>query len=168
MTLLIDKECDLLDAVIDTEKEAGKMAVFVVDRLNCPYEVEINLTITDNDSIRRLNKEFRGIDRPTDVLSFPMLEYEEPFNFSVAETSPGDSFNPDSGELLLGDIVISAEKVIEQAREYGHSVLREYCFLIVHSMLHLFGYDHMEENDRLIMEKLQSDIMNAAGISRQL
>ena len=166
MTLLVQIENELLGEYLDAEKEAHRMIDFVIGYVKCPYEAEINLTITDNDDIQQLNKEFRGIDRPTDVLSFPMVDYEEPLDFSIAESSPGDYFNPESGELLLGDIVISAEKVISQADEYGHTVLREYCFLIVHSMLHLFGYDHIEEEDRAEMEKLQKEIMDAAGIHR--
>ncbi len=166
MTLLIEKENELLDSYFDPEKEAEKMIAFVIDHMKCPYETEINLTITDNETIHGINKEYRGIDKATDVLSFPMVDYEKPFDFSNAEQSPDDCFNPDSGELLLGDIVISAEKVIEQAGEYGHGILREYCFLIVHSMLHLFGYDHIEDDDRAVMEKLQDEIMNAAGILR--
>ena len=166
MTLLIQKENDSLDGIMDVENEARSITEFVMDKLDCPYETEINLTITDNDEICGINKEFRGIDKPTDVLSFPMVDYEKPFDFSVAEASPGDYFNPDSGELLLGDIVISADKVIEQSQAYGHSPRREFCFLIVHSLLHLFGYDHIEDEDRIEMERLQNEIMEAAGISR--
>lgn len=166
MTLLVQKENEILDGHFDAECEARKMIDFVLEYLKCPYETEINLTITDNAEIQKINKDFRDIDKPTDVLSFPMVDYDEPFDFSIAEASVGDYFNPESGELLLGDIVISAEKVISQAEEYGHSILREYCFLIVHSMLHLFGYDHIEEGDRAVMEKLQDEIMNAAGIYR--
>ena len=166
MTILIEKENDILDEYIDPEKEAHRMTEFVIDHMKCPYETEINLTITDNDGIQSINKEYRGLDKPTDVLSFPMVDYEKPLDFSIAENAPEDYFNPESGELLLGDIVISAQKVIEQAESYGHGILREYCFLIVHSMLHLFGYDHIEDDDRLVMEKLQDEIMNAAGIIR--
>lgn len=166
MTLLVQNENELLDQYLDARKEAGRMIDFVIDYVKCPYETEINLTITDNTEIQQINREFRDIDKPTDVLSFPMVDYEEPLDFSIAEASPGDYFNPETGELLLGDIVISAEKVISQAEEYGHTVLREFCFLIVHSMLHLFGYDHIEDEDRAVMEKLQKEIMDAAGIHR--
>ena len=166
MTLLVQKENELLDEHIDVEKEAQKMVEFVIDHVKCPYETEVNLTITDNDEIQQLNNEFRQIDKPTDVLSFPMVDYEKPLDFTIAESDPGNYFNPESGELLLGDIVISADKVISQAEEYGHSILREFCFLIVHSMLHLFGYDHIEDDERAVMEKLQDEIMNKAGIFR--
>ena len=113
-----------------------------------------------------MNLEHRQIDRPTDVLSFPMLEYETPGDFSFLEEDGEDCFDPDTGELLLGDIVISADKVMEQAEEYGHSVKREYAFLITHSMLHLMGYDHMMEEDAKEMEYLQEEILKELGIGR--
>lgn len=151
---------------IDCEKEARQIIEFTLDYLDCPYEAEVNLTLTDNDGIHALNKEFRGIDRPTDVLSFPLVDYEKPNCFDGIEDNAEDYFNPDTGELLLGDIVISAETAAAQAEEYGHSVRREFCFLIVHSMLHLFGYDHMLDEERAVMEELQKKILDAAGISR--
>ncbi len=113
-----------------------------------------------------MNLEQRGIDRPTDVLSFPMIEYDAPGDFSVIDEETGDAFNPETGELMLGDIVISKEKVLSQAEEYGHSPKREYAFLIAHSMLHLFGYDHMEEEERAEMEAHQRAIMEKVGIPR--
>ena len=119
--------------------------------MHFPYEVQVNLLLTMNDEIHEMNRDFRNIDRATDVLSFPMLEYETPGDFSHFE-SEEDCFDSETGELLLGDIVISKEKVIAQAEEYGHSVKREYAFLIAHSVLHLSGYDHMEEEERIEMD----------------
>ena len=101
-----------------------------------PFEAEINLTLTDNDGIHAINKEYRDIDAPTDVLSFPMLSYESAGDFSKLEDDYDDNFNPDTGEIMLGDIIISVDKVKEQAKSYGHSEKREYAFLILHSMLH--------------------------------
>ena len=165
MTLLIENETEVsLD--LDIEKEARSIIEFVLEETNCPWECEVNLTITDNDGIHRLNKEFRDIDRPTDVLSFPMADFPKAGDFSWLDDGGEDCFNPDTGELMLGDIVISADKVLEQAKEYGHSVRREFCFLIVHSMLHLIGYDHIEDSDRLVMEPLQKQILDDAGINR--
>lgn len=115
--------------------------------------------------IHQMNKEHRGIDRPTDVLSFPMVEYEEAGQFDFLEDQY-DCFHPETGELLLGDIVISKDRVIAQAEEYGHEIKREYAFLIAHSMLHLFGYDHMEEEERKTMERMQNEILNALNIVR--
>ena len=105
----------------------------------CPYEAEVAVLLTDSETIHAMNNEFRGIDRPTDVLSFPNVDYEAPADFSGIEDMAEDYFNPESGELCLGDIVINVDKVYEQASEYGHSLIREYAFLIAHSMLHLRG-----------------------------
>ena len=138
-----------------------------LDYMNCPYEAQVNLLITNNEEIHQINLEQRQIDRPTDVLSFPMVEYETPGDFEILEEDEFmDCFEPDSGELMLGDIVISADKVLEQAEEYGHSVKREYAFLITHSMLHLMGYDHMTEEEAKEMERLQEEILNLLHISR--
>ncbi len=131
----------------------------------CPFEAEVNLLLTTDEEIHAMNREFRQIDAPTDVLSFPMLEYQVPGDFSGFEEAE-DAFNPESGELLLGDIVISKDKVLKQAEEYGHSPKREFAFLIAHSMLHLFGYDHMEEDERLVMEQKQREILERVGILR--
>ena len=136
-----------------------------IDFESCPYESEISVTLTDNENIHRINKEFREIDRPTDVLSFPMVEYDKPGKFDFLEESDS-AFNPETGELILGDIVISIPKVKEQAEEYGHSQIRELAFLTVHSMLHLFGYDHILDEDRVIMEEKQRRIMDNLGINR--
>lgn len=165
MALQIEIETDT-DLGLNVKETADSIINFAIDYLKCPYECEVNLTLTDNEGIHELNKEYRNIDRPTDVLSFPMVDYEKPNDLSLAEENAQDYFNPDTGELMLGDIVISADKVLEQAEEYGHSIKREFCFLIVHSILHLFGYDHMEEEERIIMEGMQREILDAAGITR--
>ncbi|MBE5960370.1 MAG: rRNA maturation RNase YbeY, partial [Lachnospiraceae bacterium] len=103
---------------------------------------------------------------PTDVLSFPMVDYEVPSDFDHLEESADDYFNPETGELLFGDIVISVDKVISQAEEYGHSTERELAFLVAHSMLHLCGYDHMEDEERLVMEERQKQILDQLNITR--
>lgn len=139
---------------------------YTADYAACPYEYEVEVIFTDNAGIQKLNREQRNIDRPTDVLSFPMVDYDKPCDFSHAEDRVEDYFNADTGELLLGDIVISLEKVYSQAKEYGHSPKREIAFLTAHSMLHLFGYDHMEEEEMLLMETLQEDILNKKGYTR--
>lgn len=150
----------------DYSELAQNVVDFCLDYVAFPYETEVNLTLTDNEGIHAINKEFREIDRPTDVLSFPMLSYETPGDFSFLDDEDSDDFNPDTGEALLGDIVISVEKVYEQAESFGHSVEREYAFLITHSMLHLFGYDHMEEDEAKVMEDKQKDILNKMNILR--
>lgn len=145
---------------------AEKIIGFCLDYVEFPYEAEVNLTLTDNEGIHAINKEFREIDRPTDVLSFPMLCYETPGDFTFLDTEDNNDFNPDTGEAMLGDIVISLDKVYEQAESYGHSVEREYAFLITHSMLHLFGYDHMEEDEAKVMEAKQKEILHKMNILR--
>lgn len=158
----------------ETEKQLGipyeeiikDVVTASLDYEECPYEAEVNVVLTDNDAIHEVNKEYRDVDAPTDVLSFPMLEYEEPSSFDGVEEMFADCFNPESGELMLGDIMISVEKVEEQAEKYGHSIMRELAFLVAHSMLHLCGYDHMEDEDRLVMERKQNEILESRGYHR--
>ena len=126
--------------------------------MNFSTHVEISVMLTDNENIRALNAMHRNIDRATDVLSFPMLEYDEDGN--IIE----DCF--EEGELCLGDIVISLERAKEQAEEYGHSLHREIGFLTVHSMLHLLGYDHMTPEDEQEMFGYQKEILNQMDLKR--
>lgn len=133
---------------------------------NCPYEVQVNILITDNEGIRRYNADFRGIDKETDVLSFPNVDYEFPSDFAGLEDAMADYFDPETDELILGDIILSADRIIEQSIEYGHSQKREYAFLIAHSMLHLCGYDHMEEAKAAVMEAKQKEALELLGITR--
>ena len=137
-----------------------------LDYEECPYEAEVNVILPDNPSIQEINREHRQIDAPTDVLSFPLVDYGRPADFSHVEEQAEDYFNPETGELMLGDIVISVDKVEEQAEKYGHSQRRELAFLVAHSMLHLCGYDHMEEEERLDMEARQRAILDTRGYSR--
>ena len=164
MTINFEKEYDKnLD--IDYETIADKVINAALDYEKCPYEAEVSLTLTDNKGIHEINREFRNIDRPTDVLSFPMVEYETPGEFDFLENEY-DCFNPETGELMLGDIVISLDKVEEQAANYGHSVTREYAFLIAHSMLHLMGYDHMKEDEKNIMRQKEENVLEKLKILR--
>ena len=149
----------------DPKDTAERVLDFTMDYLGCPFEADVNLLLTDDDAIHEINKEQRGIDRATDVLSFPMEDYPTPGDFTFLE-EVSDCFHPESGELLLGDIVISGDRVVEQAKNYGHSTLREFAFLMVHSLLHLMGYDHMEPEDAKIMEKKQAEILDSLGIKR--
>lgn len=150
----------------DYEVLAKTVIEYCMEYCKFPYEAEVNLTLTNNDGIHAINKEYRGIDRATDVLSFPMLEYETPGDFAFLADENSDDFNPDTGEALLGDIIISVDKVLEQADSFGHSVEREYAFLITHSMLHLFGYDHMVEEEAKVMEEKQKEILMYLNILR--
>lgn len=165
MTYQIEYEASTDIGVKDYEDIIKKVVDGALDMEECPYECEVSVTIVDSEEIRSINKEFRGIDSATDVLSFPMAEYPAPAEFDCLEECD-DCFNPETGELLLGDIILSAEKILEQAEKYGHSVVRELAFLTAHSMLHLMGYDHMEEEERIIMEDKQRELMTLLGIPR--
>ena len=123
MTLLFEEEGDL-NLPLDCEELASKVILASLDYIDCPYDAEVNLLLTMNDEIHQMNMEFRQIDRPTDVLSFPMVDYEMAGEFDFLEERD-DCFNPETGELVLGDIVISKEKVVSQAEEFGHSIKRE-------------------------------------------
>lgn len=136
-----------------------------LDYVKCPYEAEVSLMLVTEAKIQEINLEMREIDSPTDVLSFPMNEFPCAGDFSHLESMP-DAFHPESGELLLGDIVISAEHIKKQAEAYGHSRKREFAFLMVHSLLHLIGYDHMEETERDRMEEIQRKFLSYIGIER--
>ena len=164
MRLFLEDE-GALDLKLPYEELATKVADAVLDYEKCPYEAQVELLLTMNEEIRQMNLEFRGIDRATDVLSFPMVDYEQPGEFDFLEEAD-EYFHPETGELLLGDIVISKEKVIEQAEEFGHSIEREFAFLITHSVLHLTGYDHIEEEERLVMEDRQRQILSKLNILR--
>ncbi len=165
MTFYVENEISA-KLPFDMEKIAKLIAEAVLKAEECPYEVEINLLLTDNTGIHSFNKEYRGIDRETDVLSFPNVDYQEPANYETIEMDKVSYMNPDTGELLLGDIIISVDKVYEQAEQYGHTVLREFSFLVAHSMLHLLGYDHMVPEEASIMEEKQEAILTILGITR--
>jgi probable rRNA maturation factor len=164
MTIDIEYETDIqLD--LPYEEIIRHVVEEALDYEECPYEACVSVILTDNEAIHQVNLETREIDRPTDVLSFPMNEFPAPGDFSELEEDP-DSFDPDTGELLLGDMMISVEKVKEQAAAYGHSETRELAFLVAHSMLHLMGYDHMEDEERLDMERRQREILERLNILR--
>lgn len=164
MTLNLEMEYEgNLD--FDYEELAEKVIAAALDYESCPYEVEVNLVLTGNKEIQQTNKEFRNIDRVTDVLSFPMLDFTTPADFSFAETED-TCFHPESGELILGDIMICIPRMKEQAESYGHGQIREFAFLIAHSMLHLMGYDHMEQEEANEMERKQEEILSNLGITR--
>ena len=131
----------------------------VLEDLDIPKELDVNVLIVSPEEIRRINRETRDIDKVTDILSFPYFEYQEAGVFDRSQYDPAE-------EEILGDIVVCGEKILSQAEEYGHSQKRELAFLIVHSMLHLTGYDHMEKKDAALMEEQQKRIMELIGISR--
>ncbi len=150
----------------DIEKIIEAVCMEVLDSEGCPYESQLNVLLTDNEGIRMFNKEYRNIDKETDVLSFPNLDFEVPGFYEVDEEAEADYFDPESGELILGDIIISVDRVKEQAESYGHSQKREFAFLVAHSMLHLAGYDHMEPEEAKVMETKQEAVLQKLNITR--
>lgn len=165
MSFYLEEEVEV-PFTFDYKKLAEEVVEHCLEFVAFPYEAEVNLTLTDNEGIHAVNKEFRQVDRPTDVLSFPMLSFETPGDFAFLDEEDCEDFNPDTGEAMLGDILISVEKVLEQAESFGHSVEREYAFLIAHSMMHLFGYDHMTEEEAAVMEAKQADVLTQMNILR--
>ena len=164
MTVIIENET-AAEFDFDYEAVIRDVAEETLLLEGCPYEAEVSVLITDDPGIREINSSERGLDTATDVLSFPMAFYEIPGDFSRLEEDP-DVFDPDSGAYILGDIVLSADRIRAQADLYGHSEKRELAFLTAHSMLHLMGYDHMNDPEREVMERKQEAILSKLGIGR--
>ena len=165
MIFCVETECE--ESLPFSAEEAGeRVAAPVLAQEGCPFPCCVNVLLTNDAEIRVLNREHRGIDAPTDVLSFPFLPFEAPAAFMEPEASDPSATDPEAEAVLLGDIAISVERVFAQAAEYGHSVLREYAFLVAHSMLHLIGYDHETEEESAVMEARQEQALRALGITR--
>lgn len=165
MTLYLEEEA-AGNFPFSPEDTARLVCRAVLEEEGCPYEAQVNLVLTNDEGIREMNRESRGIDRATDVLSFPNVDFRQQGVFEIDENREADYFDPDSGELMLGDIMISVDKVREQAESYGHSLKREFAFLVAHSMLHLCGYDHMEDKEAEVMERKQEEVLAGLGITR--
>lgn len=129
-----------------------------------PFNGEVDITLTDNEGIREINREYREIDSATDVLSFPIEEFSE----GQPPEDVGMDIDPETGMLALGDMIISVERAREQAGEYGHSFDRECAYLTVHSMLHLVGYDHLDEGEqKKRMRHMEETVMTSMGLERE-
>lgn len=165
MTLAYEDESGK-DYPFPAEALAKEVTAYCLDYIQCPYETEISLLLTTDEKIKSINLKYREIEKTTDVLSFPAVEYQKPGDFTDIEEANIGCFNPETGELILGDIVISGDRAVSQAESYGHSLKREFAFLLVHSMLHLMGYDHIEEQDKEIMESKQAEILEQLEITR--
>ena len=150
---------ELTDELITAVK---RVIEYTLEYEDCDFDAEVSVTFTDDDGIREINREHRDIDRPTDVLSFPMLEFDE--NGNAAD----DFDTNENGYIMLGDIVISLERAKRQAEEYGHSLVRETAFLTAHSMLHLLGYDHVNGvEEEALMFRRQEEILTKLGYVRE-
>lgn len=165
--IYVDNRQDKINVTEDFINNLEKVINFALKEEEVNVDCEISMLFVDNNEIREINNETRGIDRATDVLSFPMLDYDDKKVFKeVYLNKDFDETFLDGEELVLGDIVLSLERTLEQSKEYNHSFEREACYLVVHSVLHLLGYDHMEEDEKKIMRKREEDILLKLNITR--
>ena len=155
--MVIEIDYDDIKKLPKEEKLIKKVIETVLKEEGVIQDLEIYVTLTNNEKIHQTNKETRNVDRPTDVLSFPMFERDE-----VPMLKEENKEEPD----ILGDIIVSIEKVKEQAEEYGHSFERELAYLVTHGMLHLLGYDHMIEEEKVQMRKREEEILGLLEIKR--
>jgi len=165
--ILIDNRQNKIDVDDKLNDAVNNVIEYTLNEEKVNVDYEISIIYVDNNDIRTINKEFRNIDRETDVLSFPMLDYPKDRVYKdVYGDFVFDASYLNEGRLVLGDMALSLEKAKEQSIEYGHSFLREVCYLTVHSILHLLGYDHMEEHEKLIMRSREEEILTAFNITR--
>jgi probable rRNA maturation factor len=167
--ILIDNRQNKVEVNEEMEKILMQVIDYALKDEKVSVDYEVSLVYVDNEQIKEINKEFRSIDKETDVLSFPMLEYPAHKVFKdVYLNYEFDESYYDEDCLVLGDIALSLEKAEEQSVEYNHSFIRETAYLVVHSILHLLGYDHMEEEDKTIMRQREEEILNSYNISREI
>lgn len=165
--IYIDNRQNKIKVSEELKKTIEDVVDYAIREEKVKYDYEISVIFVDNDNIKQINKEQRNIDKVTDVLSFPMLEYPKGKVYKdIYINYKFDDSYFDDGNLVLGDIVLSLERAMEQCREYGHSFLRETMYLTVHSVLHLLGYDHMIENEKKIMRKKEEEILSKFDINR--
>ena len=165
--IYVDNRQEKIEVTDELTEQLKNTIEFALKEEGVLVDTEVSLLFVDNEEIKEINNETRNIDRETDVLSFPMLDYPKDKVFKDVYTNfEFDETYMDGEELVLGDIVLSLEKALEQSKEYNHSFERESCYLVVHSVLHLLGYDHMEEEEKKIMRSREEDILNKLDIKR--
>ncbi len=175
LELIVSEEntaCREADFPFERDALAREVCRAVLQKEQCPADCQVSLMYVEDSGIQQINREYRDIDRVTDVLSFPNLPFDSalgPREWKILQDPQVllESTDPDTGYLFLGDIVLNLDRVLSQAEEYGHSVKREFAFLIAHSMLHLCGYDHMTEEDAKVMFGIQEEILEALHIPRE-
>ena len=155
---MIEVNYNAISELPNEEKLIKEVVSRVLEEEKVLPKVDVYITLTNNEEIHKINKEYRDVDRPTDVLSFPMYERDE---IAGLKNDTNDEI-----EKILGDIIVSIEKVREQAEEYGHSFERELAYLVTHGMLHLLGYDHMIEEEKTVMRKREEEILETLNITR--
>lgn len=166
MTIYLEDEVQFFENHPELYQKVESVIHRCLDEENVPYEVEVSLTVVDLETIHRINKKHRQVDRPTDVLSFPQIDPERIGYINWEQIDFSGCVNYDTDEIMLGDIILCADKAKEQAESYGHSLEREICFLVAHSMFHLLGYDHMTPEDEKTMVTKQESVLQYLSILR--
>ncbi|MGI6112914.1 MAG: rRNA maturation RNase YbeY [Mahellales bacterium] len=167
MNILIDNRQNIIDIDNGTKELINQAVLQVLKQETVEFDVEVSIILIDNEAIRELNREYRCIDEPTDVLSFPMLESRpNGYDHDCVDRYLIEDLDNDLKAVILGDIAISMERAVAQAEEYGHSRQRELSFLVVHGMLHLLGYDHQRPEDRRVMREREEKILSSLGVPR--
>ena len=165
--IYVDNRQEVIKISEELIKQLEDTIRYVLKEEEVDVPCEVSLLFVDNNEIKEINNETRGIDKETDVLSFPMLEYRKDLVFkNCYKNFEFDETFMDGDDLVLGDIVLSLEKALEQSKEFNHSFYREASYLVIHSVLHLLGYDHMEENEKRIMRAREEEILNKLNITR--
>lgn len=165
--IYLDNRQEKLEVNDDLVEKLTKVIEFSLKEEEVDLPCEVSLVFVDNNEIREINNDTRGINKETDVLSFPMLEYENKKVFKeMYKNNKFSQIDFNGDELVLGDIVLSLEKALEQSQEYNHSYEREASYLVVHSVLHLLGYDHMEDDEKKVMRSREEEILNRLSITR--
>lgn len=165
--IFVDNRQSKIEITEEIEKSIANIIEYALreEKVNIPCEVSV--VFVDNEKIRELNRENRNIDKVTDVLSFPMLEYDKKKVFKdIYENYIFPDTDLDGGSLVLGDIALSLEKAKQQSLEFEHSFIREVVYLTIHSVLHLLGYDHMEEDEKTIMRGREEEILEKFDLTR--
>ncbi|WP_069998429.1 rRNA maturation RNase YbeY [Cellulosilyticum sp. I15G10I2] len=158
LQLYVEDEQQFFEVYPDVIEDMHRVIMQCLEEERVPFDVEISLIVVDEEEIRAINKQYRNIDKSTDVLSFPQIEAFSNGKIIWEEV--------EAHQVMLGDIILCHEKAIKQAEEYGHTIKREVCFLIAHSMFHLLGYDHMNVQDERTMIDKQEHILSLLGILR--
>lgn len=165
--ILIDNRQDIIEITEELIKLIKDIVKYTLKQEMFYWDYEISIIFIDNENIKKINNEYRNINEETDVLSFPMLEYPKGKTYKdvYVDFEFDDSYFNEN-KIVLGDIALSFEKAKEQSIEFGHSLLREISYLVVHSVLHLLGYDHMENEDKLKMRKREEEILKSFNLAR--
>ena len=166
MEVYLEDDYDFFQQNSEILEHIHKVIEACLNEEKVPYEAEISLTVVDKAEIHEINNSYRQVDRPTDVLSFPQLEAKPDSGIDWDALDTSGCMNFDTNNIMLGDIILCSEVAKEQAIDYGHSLKREVCFLVAHSMFHLLGYDHMTPEEEQIMVSKQEKVLASLHITR--